>query len=589
MGRKRLVWQLFISFLGVTFISLLAVVWYTTTSWRQFFLKQTALDLESRARLLEIYLRPLAGAEVRDIDRVCKELGKLAGTRFTVVLPSGMVAGDTYDDPARMDNHGDRPEIQRALKGEVGVSSRFSFTLGRDMMYVAVPWREGERLAGAVRASLSIEEIASEFRAFYGKIALGALAIALIMALSSLVISRRFSRPLEELERGARRFAQGQLDRKLPVPPAAELASLAEALNHMAAQLEERLQALRAYGQEQEAILAAMTEGVLAFDQMGRLLTLNRAGSDILGVDPETVRHAHIQEVVKNPDLRWFVNRLLSSPEPLQGEVTLKSNGSRVLQVKGTALRNSEGALIGTLVVLQDITHLRRLEMTRRDFVANVSHELKTPITSIKGYVETLLGGALNERENAERFLHIILQQAERLNDIIDDLLSLSRIEQDAERHQIALTRGNVKEVLEAARQVCDSKAAAKGIALEVACPDNLRASFNAPLLEQAVVNLLDNAIKFSPPGSTVRVEAQALRREVIIRVQDQGSGIPSEHLDRIFERFYRVDPGRSRKEGGTGLGLAIVKHIAQAHGGRVTVSSTPGQGSTFSLIFPEG
>ena len=216
--------------------------------------------------------------------------------------------------------------------------------------------------------------------------------------------------------------------------------------------------------------------------------------------------------------------------------------------------------------------------------MANVSHELKTPITSIKGFVETLLAGALKEPENAARFLRIIAQQTDRLNEIIDDLLSLSRIEQEAERHQIAFTRGNLKEVLQAAGQVCAAKAAAKNISIRVNCPDELRASFNAPLLEQALVNLIDNAIKFSPVDSTVRVEAQRAGSEIVIRVQDQGGGIAPEHLDRIFERFYRVDAGRSRKEGGTGLGLAIVKHIAQAHGGRVTVDSTPGQGSTFTL-----
>jgi two-component system, OmpR family, phosphate regulon sensor histidine kinase PhoR len=216
--------------------------------------------------------------------------------------------------------------------------------------------------------------------------------------------------------------------------------------------------------------------------------------------------------------------------------------------------------------------------------VANVSHELKTPITSIKGFVETLLTGALKEPENTEKFLRIIAQQTDRLHEIIDDLLILSRIEQEAERHQIALDRGNLKEVLQLAKQACEAKAAAKNIGIAVTCPDTLRASLNAPLLEQALVNLIDNAVKFAPAHSTVRVEAQETGAEIVIRVMDQGGGIPSEHLHRIFERFYRVDAGRSRKLGGSGLGLGIVKHIAQAHGGRVTVESTPGQGSIFSL-----
>jgi len=222
--------------------------------------------------------------------------------------------------------------------------------------------------------------------------------------------------------------------------------------------------------------------------------------------------------------------------------------------------------------------------MTRRDFVANVSHELKTPITSIKGFVETLLAGALHEPENAESFLRIIARQTDRLNEIIDDLLSLSRIERDAEEGRVFLTAGWLHGVLVSAIQVCEPKAAARNITISLTCPEELRARINAPLLEQALVNLIDNAVKYSPPGSAVQVEAERQGAEVVVRVRDQGVGIEKNQLSRIFERFYRVDAGRSRKEGGTGLGLAIVKHIAQALGGRVTVDSTPGQGSTFSL-----
>jgi two-component system phosphate regulon sensor histidine kinase PhoR len=236
------------------------------------------------------------------------------------------------------------------------------------------------------------------------------------------------------------------------------------------------------------------------------------------------------------------------------------------------------------LVVLHDITQLRQLENTRRDFVANVSHELKTPITSIKGFVETLLAGALKEPENAANFLKIIAKQTDRLTEIIDDLLTLARIEQEAERRQIFLHGQKIKAVLLSAIQVCEAKARAKGIDLELTCPDDLRAQVNPPLLEQALVNLVDNAVKFSEPGKVVRVEAQREGPQVIIRVRDQGPGIPPEHLPRIFERFYRVDAGRSRKIGGSGLGLAIVKHIALAHGGRVTAASTPGKETVFSL-----
>jgi two-component system phosphate regulon sensor histidine kinase PhoR len=585
MGRRRLIWQLFPAFVLVTLASLLAVTWYAARAWRQFYLHQTATDLETRARLVETQTRGqfLLGEGAR-IDEYCKYLGKISATRLTVILPSGQVLADSEEDPARMDNHGDRPEIQEALQGRVGVSTRFSFTLGRDMMYVAVPLEEQDRVAGVVRTSLPMTAIDQALRALYFKIGLGGVGIALVMAALSLFISRRFSRPLEDLRRGALRFAQGDLSRKLPVPPAEELGSLAEALNHMAQQLEDRIQALTRQGQEQEAILSSMVEGVLAVDPKGRLLTLNRAGAQMLGVSSAAVQDFSIQEVVKDPDLKWFLTRTLSAKEPLEEEVVLKTDGSRIIQAHGTSLRGAEDLPLGTLIMFHDVTHLRRLESARRDFVANVSHELKTPITSIKGFVETLLAGALQEPENAENFLRIIARHTDRLNEIIDDLLSLSRIEQEAERGQIFLETGRVREVMEAAIRVCEAKAAEKGLTLKLSCPEGLRARLNAPLLEQALVNLIDNAIKFSEPGSVVQVEGEGVGAEVVVRVRDQGRGISPEHLPRIFERFYRVDASRSRKIGGTGLGLAIVKHIAQAHGGRVTAASTPGEGSVFSL-----
>jgi two-component system phosphate regulon sensor histidine kinase PhoR len=239
---------------------------------------------------------------------------------------------------------------------------------------------------------------------------------------------------------------------------------------------------------------------------------------------------------------------------------------------------------MGVVVVLNDVTRLRKLENTRREFVANVAHELKTPITSIKGFVETLLDGAYREPENNLKFLQILARQADRLHAIIEDLLTLSRIEEEAEQGKIFLSSGRLSRVLQGALRICESRAQEKSISLSLTCSEDLKAQINAPLLEQAVVNLVDNAIKYSAPGSTVQVKAEPQPSEVVIQVSDQGCGIAPEHLSRLFERFYRVDAGRSRKIGGTGLGLAIVKHIAQAHGGRATVDSSSGQGSTFSI-----
>lgn len=587
MRRRRLVAQLFPSYLIIVLLALLAVTWYVSQAWRHAFLEQTAADLRIRADLvIPQFQARLSPIKAEAVDRLCKELGKLSATRLTVILPSGRVVGDSSKNPAQMDNHADRPEIQQALKGEMGGSTRLSFTEETPMMYVAAPVMDQGRVTAVVRASLTVAFIDRVLNAMYVKIVLGGMGAALLAVLLSLWMARRLSAPLKEMQHAAQRFAQGDLRVKVPVPPSDELASLAEALNYMAAQLDQRLRTVIRQRQEQEAVLASMVEGVLAVDHQERLIILNQAGARLLGVDPDAAGGRFLPEVVRHSDFQNFVTRALASPGQVDGEVILRD---RLLQLRGTTLRDLQGLAFGALIVINDVTRLRRLEQARRDFAANVSHELKTPITSIKGFVETLLAGAMQETENARSFLQIIARHADRLNEIIDDLLSLSRIEQDSEQGKIALATGGLKEVLDNAIQVCRERAAAKDIEIDLTCPDDLAAMINAPLLLQAVVNLIDNAVKYSPAARPVQVEASRDPGEVVIQVRDQGPGIAPEHLPRLFERFYRVDPGRSRKGGGTGLGLAIVKHIAQAHGGYVTLQSAPGKGSAFLIHLPQG
>jgi len=337
-----------------------------------------------------------------------------------------------------------------------------------------------------------------------------------------------------------------------------------------------------------------MVEGVVAVDRDERVLTINLAAGRLLAVATGGVEGRLIQEVVRNPELHQFIERTFGSTQPVEGDIVLLTDeavgeGRRFLQVHGTLLRDAHGESIGAVVVLNDVTRLRRLENLRREFVANVSHELKTPITSIKGFVETLLDGAIEQPEDARRFLGIIARHADRLHSIVEDLLSLSRIEQGVERGEIPLESNPVRPSVQAAIQACQMRADEKNITVRLNVAEDVRAWTNPPLLEQAVVNLVDNAIKYSEPDKQVLVEAAATGGEVYLIVKDEGCGIEAEHLDRIFERFYRVDSGRSRSLGGTGLGLAIVKHIAQAHGGRVSVESTPGQGSTFTIHLRAG
>ena len=294
-----------------------------------------------------------------------------------------------------------------------------------------------------------------------------------------------------------------------------------------------------------------------------------------------------MQEIIRNSDLRRLAELALASEQSVEDDIVLRGHQDRILQVCGTSLRDLKGRSIGAVLVLHDVTHYRHLENVRRDFVANVSHELKTPIASIKGFVETLLDGASENPEDAKRFLRIVAKQADRLNQIIEDLLSLSKIEQSEEQANLPLEEAGIKDILDAAVNDCLAPAAERRIRINVSCDTDLLANINARLLEQAVVNLLDNAIKYSEPGEEVLITARALANEVLISVTDHGCGIDRDHLPRLFERFYRADKARSRKLGGTGLGLAIVKHIVQAHRGRVSVQSTPGKGSTFTIHLP--
>ncbi len=587
--RKKLIWQIFPSFLLITLLSLLAVSWYASSSLQHFFLDQTGLDLKTRALLVEkqivAHLVPLNAAEV---DAICKDIGKQSATRFTVILPSGQVVGDSRETPSQMDNHASRPEIAEALKGNPGQSIRYSNTLRQQMMYVALPLQNNQNTLGVIRSSVPITSVKRELRSIQIKIGLGGLLIAVLAAWISLMISRRISRPLEEMKKGADHFAGGDLNHRLAVPDSEELASLVEALNQMAAQLDARIKTIVGQRNELETVLASMLEGVIAVNNEEKIIRMNESSADFFNCDHDKCHGRDLQEVIRNSALQNFVRHSIRSNVPKEDDISLYHNGEKTLHLQSSPLLDANKDRIGTLVVFNDVTQLRRLEDMRRDFVANVSHEIKTPLTAIKGFVETLQQANVDNPAEAKRFLEIIQKHADRLTSIVEDLLSLSRIEQGDKTKAVKLEKGLVKDVFKAAIQICRSKAEYKQINITLTCEEQLASRFDASLLEQAVVNLLDNAIKYSEPNSSIDLQANHNASQLEIAVTDEGIGIAKKHLPRLFERFYRVDKARSRNMGGTGLGLAIVKHIAQAHGGDVSVDSTLGVGSVFVIHLPK-
>ncbi|WP_319523862.1 two-component system histidine kinase PnpS [uncultured Desulfosarcina sp.] len=587
--KKHLIYQLFPSYLIITLLSLFAVSWYMVSFTRQFYLDRTQVDLRLNGRMLEKQtIRLIDPLNEAAIDRLCKDTAGHIATRITVILPDGRVVGDSEEMPAQMASHLDREEIRDAFQGREGVRIRHSDTLKMDMMYVALPLMANGKLVGVMRTSLPVTAIDERIGTLRTRIAIGVLLVALLASGISWYVSRRISRPIEHMRDGARRFAQGELHHRLPLPATYEFSGLAESLNQMAEQLQQRMEEITSQRKNTEAVLSSMREGVIATDLEQRVISMNSAAAAMFATSLETLQGRSILEVIRNHEFREIMDRSLTNGESIESDILHHSNGrERTLNVQCTPLVDERHARMGGLVVISDVTQLRRLENMRRDFAASVSHEIKTPLTAIKGFVETLNTGDLDDREETRRFLEIIDKHVNRLATIIEDLMQLSRIEQDDEFQQIGLEPARIKDVLKAAIGFCAESIQNKSVDVQLSCEEDLSGTIDATLLEQAAVNLLDNAVKYSPENSPVRIEALTADNEIQIRFTDQGMGIAKKHLPRLFERFYRVDKARSRKLGGTGLGLAIVKHIAQAHGGRITVESELGQGSTFTLHLP--
>ncbi len=518
---------------------------------------------------------------------ICRESSERLGVRVSIILPTGKVIADSGEDPAVLDNHRERPEVVCALAGGTGRSTRPSASRQEAYMYVAMPLRCEDRIVAVVRTAQPLALLAAGLRTLHAEIVAVGLFVVLAITAGSLLATRRMVRAINEIRCGADHLARGQWKYRLPDDPVEEIGMLAESLNTMAAQLDERIQRILRQQSEHQAMLSSMEEGVMAVDRSGTVLSVNDPCAGLLRVEADKLRGRNIYEVLRKPDLLKFIENAQASPKSLDGDLRFFSPEERWLHAHGTALHDVRGQKIGVLIVLHDVTRLRHLENVRRDFVANVSHELRTPITSIKGFVETLLEDGLDDPANAMRFLGIVLRQVNRLDAIINDLLLLSRIERGGEDQRFETGAEPLAQVLQVALEACEKKAQDKSIRIDVDCPPDLVAKINAPLLEQAVINLIDNAIKYSDAGATVRVTAAQEPPAVVIRVMDNGRGIAANHLPRLFERFYRVDKARSRELGGTGLGLAIVKHIMTAHQGSVHVESTVGRGSTFMLRLP--
>lgn len=589
MKRPRLFWQLFPAFVAISAGVLLVLHLDSRRVLRDFHHDEVKAELIVHAQ----WFGDTAAALLRDgdypaLDALAKRLGKDSGIRITVVLPSGRVVGESNEDPTHMDDHRSRPEIAAALRTEEPAwSSRLSPTLREEFLYVAYPLQDQRKVTAVVRTSRSVAAVEEALGGLERRSLAAAAVIIVLMLSASWWMARRISGPLTLMTAGAERMGRGDLSHRLPVIGSQEIARLAVAMNEMAIQLHDHIETVVRQQNEQDAILASMIEGVITLDDQGRICDLNDAAERMFQISTNAVRGRFIQEVLRRSSLLKFVESLLASSVPRHEEIVIYGDGPRYLSAYGATLRNAENEHIGLLIVLREITELKRLESVRREFVANASHELRTPLTSIRGYLETLLDEGFADPATAERFVRIVLDETNRLNAIINDVLSLARVEKDTEDQQIAIEPTAIHEIIDASMAQCAELAHARMVRVVGECHPEHIAKVHASLLQQAVVNLIDNAIKYSPEGSEVHVEVTREDEGTCIAVIDHGCGIEARHLHRLFERFYRVDPARSRQTGGTGLGLALVKHIALAHGGWTGVDSKVGEGSRFSIHLP--
>ena len=509
MKKKYLFWLLLPSYWILIAGAILVVASYAFHSMQNLYFQALEKDIFTRATLLSEQVKEFHELHnPADIDALCKKIGASSQTRFTIIMPDGEVIGDSDENPGDMELHADRPEIRMALGGDTGMDTRFSRTVKQEMMYIAVPLKDGnQETLCAVRAALPMTDIEHELNAMTIRVLVVSVLAGILAMVVCIIMVRRITYPLRGMSRAALLYAEGDFSQRVPRQEALELDQLAESLNSMSHQLDKTLTTVSEQRNEQNAVLSSMDEGVLAIDKKERIIHMNRVAGEILSVDHHNVKRQMVQQIIRFANLQEFIKALLGSQRSIDRDMTLIGETEKAIQVSGTVLWNAEGEAMGALLVLRDVTKLRHLETVRSDFVANVSHELKTPITSIKGFVETLLSDDWNHEPDILRFLEIISQQASRLNNIIDDLLTLSRLEQK-EGH-VMTENVKLQGVIETAIYLCQLQAGKKNIKIDCICPGDLEIEINAPLLEQALVNLIVNAVKYSEEDKKVLVLAE--------------------------------------------------------------------------------
>ncbi len=591
--RRSIARKLTLTLVGFVALTTVTAGLYLNRALAAFAVETLEAGLASIGRLLHDEARALVvrNAPPAEIHAFAVRAARPTASRITVIAADGRVLGDSevaVEDLPRVENHGTRPEVRAALAGRVGRDRRTSATINVSLLYVALPIVAGGRPIGVIRVALPLTAVTSSYAEIH-RVMLAGGVVALAVAFGiGLFVAGRVTKPVVQMQAIARQMSEGDFTVRAPVRSPDEIGSLGRALNGLAARLREKIHDLGHEQAKATAILDGMIEGVIAVDGRDVILLMNERARSMFGLDATRGERKPFLEVIRNTELHevFRESRAAGEGSVSHRELRIASPVERRVQVNAVPLRLAVDE-VGVVMVLHDVTELRRLEQVRTEFVANVSHELRTPLTAIQGYLETLLSGALEERENARRFLDIVFRHTERLGRLLNDLTDLSNIEMGRVSLKLAPTR--LDEVVDTVLAIMGPKAASGRVTLQSRLSSDLPSVLaDRDRLVQIVINLVDNAVKYTSEGGRVTVQAQKpADGQIEVDVIDTGIGIPPADLPRITERFYRVDKARSRELGGTGLGLAIVKHLVFAHGGQLRIESEPGRGTTVRVTLP--
>lgn len=588
MIRSRFSWKLTAGLLLPISLSAAIVGGLSILSIEEDSKEEVRRSLTAQAALLRnVAAARLDQPQVSVLKREVRSLGEEIGTRLTVIDAQGLVLADSQEDPSKTDNLASRPEIMAVRSHGSGIATRYSHRLGVTVMYLALPIEGNGQLLGYARASRSLSGIEQRLSRLRTLVALGAALAILAAVVLGLALARNFVKPVTAMTAVAEGMARGDYNRRLLATRTDELGDLARALNQTAKSSQNRMETIITDRNKLLSLLKGMVEGVVAVDRDERVLQMNSAAGKILGASPETSVSKPIWEVTRVRQVCDTLSRTLKSGRDEKDELRLATRSQdQVVEMLASPLFDGEGELVGAVVVLHDVSDLHRLQTVRRDFVANASHELKTPIAAIRALVETLIDDRSMRSSDQAHFLGKIWNQSMRLSSLVTDLLTLSRLESSPGGPELRPI--DLREPFRAAVHALLPTGEERGIAVHIEIPKNpVKVLGDAEALGQLTTNLLDNAFKYTGRGGQVWARLKTENGQAFIEVQDTGMGIAPQDQARVFERFYRVDKARSRELGGTGLGLSIVKHIAVIHQGQVFVESSPGIGSTFRASLP--